>query len=259
MRCAPAPVAPWRANRSTRSPWSVPCATPPPSARSPPRRRHRGGWWSSPALPEAPAPPRSRWRWRASPSRPWRLLDLDLAGGDVARRLGVAVDPADAGLAGAGRWASRLGAARGRRAVGRIVAAPRRPDLAWLVRDGVCADLARAARAESRDGDRRHRPRRRAADRAAGRGDPGGGGGAPGRRPPGRGGRPRRLRGRPRRQRRAGADLPVRRPPARRGDRAPRDGGARPPHRRPPAVRHRRARATPRPRRCAALLAVEAA
>ena len=28
-----------------------------------------------------------------------------------------------------------------------IVAAPRRPDLAWLVREGVCTDLARAARA----------------------------------------------------------------------------------------------------------------
>jgi hypothetical protein len=80
---------------------------------------------------------------------PVAVLDLDLAGGDVARRLGVAVDPADAGLAGetGGRRAwERLAVDS---PVGRIVAAPRRPDLAWLIRDGVCADLARAARAES--------------------------------------------------------------------------------------------------------------
>jgi Mrp family chromosome partitioning ATPase len=80
---------------------------------------------------------------------PVALLDLDLAGGAIARRVGVAVDPADAGLAGqtSGRRAwERLAVDAG---FARVVAAPRRPDLAWLVREGACADLARAARAEA--------------------------------------------------------------------------------------------------------------
>jgi Mrp family chromosome partitioning ATPase len=80
---------------------------------------------------------------------PVALLDLDLAGGAIARRAAVAVDPADAGLAGqtSGRRAwERLAIDAG---FARLVAAPRRPDLAWLVREGACADLARAARAEA--------------------------------------------------------------------------------------------------------------
>jgi Mrp family chromosome partitioning ATPase len=79
---------------------------------------------------------------------PVALLDLDLAGGAVARRAGLPFDPADAGLAGqaGGRRAwERLAVDAG---FARVVTAPRRPDLAWLVREGVCAELARAARAE---------------------------------------------------------------------------------------------------------------
>lgn len=80
---------------------------------------------------------------------PVALLDLDLAGGAIARRVALGVDPADAGLAGqsSGRRAwERLAADAG---FARIVAAPRRPDLAWLVREGVCTELARAARGDA--------------------------------------------------------------------------------------------------------------
>jgi Mrp family chromosome partitioning ATPase len=80
---------------------------------------------------------------------PVALLDLDLAGGAVARGAGLAVDMADAGLAGqsSGRRAwERLAVDAG---FARVVPAPRRPDLAWLVREGVCAELARAARADA--------------------------------------------------------------------------------------------------------------
>lgn len=78
---------------------------------------------------------------------PVGLLDLDLAGGDVARRAGIELDPGEPGLAGqaSGRRAwERLAIDAG---FALIVPAPRRPDLAWLVREGVCTDLARAARA----------------------------------------------------------------------------------------------------------------
>ena len=59
---------------------------------------------------------------------------------------GVELDPADPGLAGqaSGRRAwERLAVDAG---FAHVVPAPRRPDLAWLVREGVCTDLARAAR-----------------------------------------------------------------------------------------------------------------
>ena len=78
---------------------------------------------------------------------PVGLLDLDLAGGDIARRCGLELDPAEPGLAGqaSGRRAwDRLAVDAG---FAHVVPAPRRPDLAWLVREGVCTDLARAARA----------------------------------------------------------------------------------------------------------------
>jgi Mrp family chromosome partitioning ATPase len=78
---------------------------------------------------------------------PVGLLDLDLAGGDLARRTGMELDPGDPGLAGqaSGRRAwERLAVDAG---FAHVVPAPRRPDLAWLVREGVCTDLARAARA----------------------------------------------------------------------------------------------------------------
>jgi Mrp family chromosome partitioning ATPase len=77
---------------------------------------------------------------------PVGLLDLDLAGGDIARRCGLQLDPAEPGLAGqaSGRRAwERLAVDAG---FAQVVPAPRRPDLAWLVREGVCTDLARAAR-----------------------------------------------------------------------------------------------------------------
>ena len=80
---------------------------------------------------------------------PVALLDLDLAGGAVASRAGLTVDAADAGLAGqaSGRRAwERLAADAG---FARVVAAPRRPDLAWLVREGVYTELARAARGDA--------------------------------------------------------------------------------------------------------------
>ncbi len=78
---------------------------------------------------------------------PVGLLDLDLAGGDLARRAGVGEDRSEPGLSGqaSGRRAwERLAKNAG---FAQLVAAPRRPDLAWLVREGVCTDLARAARA----------------------------------------------------------------------------------------------------------------
>src|SRR5262249_36761729 len=80
---------------------------------------------------------------------PVALLDLDLAGGAVARRAGLGVDAAEPGLAAqsSGRRAwERLPVDAG---FARVVTAPRRPDLAWLVREGVCAELARAARGDA--------------------------------------------------------------------------------------------------------------
>ena len=73
------------------------------------------------------------------------LLDLDLAGGSLGPRLGIADDPLDAGLAGEERGEEAY--ARLARAVdlGHLVPAPPRPDLAWLVRDGVVSGLCRAA------------------------------------------------------------------------------------------------------------------
>src|SRR5262249_47909940 len=80
---------------------------------------------------------------------PVALLDLDLAGGAVARRAGLGVDAAEPGLAAqsSGRRAwERLPVDAG---FARVGTAPRRPDLAWLVREGVCAELARAARGDA--------------------------------------------------------------------------------------------------------------
>ncbi len=80
-------------------------------------------------------------------SAPVGLIDLDLAGGDLARHAGIDLDPGHPWLAGqaSGRRAwERLAVDAG---FAFVVPAPRRPDLAWLVREGVCTDLARAARA----------------------------------------------------------------------------------------------------------------
>ncbi len=81
---------------------------------------------------------------RAS-TAPAALLDLDLLGGDVGELAGVTVPVTAAGLAGetAGRRAWQ------RLAVdvewGAVLASPRRPDLAWLVREGIAGELVRAA------------------------------------------------------------------------------------------------------------------
>ncbi len=74
------------------------------------------------------------------------LLDLDLAGGSLGPMLGLPGDPALAGLAAetsGARAFERLAVDVGPI---RVVPAPPRPDLAWIVRPGLCADLARAAR-----------------------------------------------------------------------------------------------------------------
>ena len=167
---------------------------------------------------------------------PVALLDLDLAGGAIARRVALGVDPADAGLAGqsSGRRAwERLAADAG---FARIVAAPRRPDLAWLVREGVCTELARAARG----------------DAATVVADVGRGAGPaielfgdaalvvvtarPGRGAAGRGRRARRVRRRAGRRRRPRPRVRVGRPGSRRAGAPAGRRCARAPDRRPPAV-----------------------
>jgi Mrp family chromosome partitioning ATPase len=73
------------------------------------------------------------------------LVDLDLCGGEIAGLAGVTPLRDSAGLAGetSGRRAWQ------RLAVevswGTVLALPRRPDLAWIVRDGVAGELVRAA------------------------------------------------------------------------------------------------------------------
>jgi pilus assembly protein CpaE len=76
---------------------------------------------------------------------PVALLDVDLAGGALAALAGIDDEPTSAGLAGetSGRQAfERLAVDC---AVGRVLAAPARPELAWLVREGVVRDLVRTA------------------------------------------------------------------------------------------------------------------
>ena len=73
------------------------------------------------------------------------LLDLDLAGGSLGPRLGIAADPLDAGLAGEERGEEAYGRLARAVDLGHLVPAPPRPDLAWLVRDGVVSGLCRAA------------------------------------------------------------------------------------------------------------------
>jgi pilus assembly protein CpaE len=80
---------------------------------------------------------------------PIALIDLDVAGGTVAADVGLGDRPASPGLAGeaSGRRAwQRLAVGS---TVARVVAAPCRPTLAWLIREGVPRELIRAAAAES--------------------------------------------------------------------------------------------------------------
>jgi hypothetical protein len=77
------------------------------------------------------------------------LIDLDLAGGSLADVAGLTVEPSDPGLAG---QASGAGAWAGLRAdVGwcMLVPAPYRPELAWLVAEGLCRDTVAAAAADA--------------------------------------------------------------------------------------------------------------
>jgi len=81
---------------------------------------------------------------------PVAALDLDLAGGGLAALAGVGDDPRDAGLAGEERGEEAFERLARPASYGRLVPAPPRPDLAWLVRDGLVAGLCRAARCAHR-------------------------------------------------------------------------------------------------------------
>jgi CheY-like chemotaxis protein len=85
------------------------------------------------------------WALAALAPGPVALVDVDLAGGALAALADIDDEPTSAGLAGetSGRQAfERLTVDC---AFGRVVAAPARPELAWLVREGVVRDLVRAA------------------------------------------------------------------------------------------------------------------
>ena len=77
---------------------------------------------------------------------PVSILDLDPAGGVVAERLGLPEEATAAGLAGEDSGARAWERLRVAVAGTTVVPAPPRPDLAWLVREGVPAGLASAAR-----------------------------------------------------------------------------------------------------------------
>jgi MinD-like ATPase involved in chromosome partitioning or flagellar assembly len=81
---------------------------------------------------------------------PVAALDLDLAGGGLAGLAGLTDDLRDAGLAGEERGEEAFERLARPAPYGRLVPAPARPDLAWLVRDGVVAGLCRAARSAHR-------------------------------------------------------------------------------------------------------------
>jgi hypothetical protein len=75
---------------------------------------------------------------------PLCVIDADLAGGDLGARIGIPERASDAGLAAHGGGESF--AAIGRRApFGWFAAICPRPELAWLVRDGVIRDAVREA------------------------------------------------------------------------------------------------------------------
>jgi hypothetical protein len=74
------------------------------------------------------------------------VIDADLAGGDLADHLGLALHQGDAGLAALEAAADVLASLAHPIDDGLFVAACPRPELAWLVRDGLMRDLCRSAR-----------------------------------------------------------------------------------------------------------------
>ncbi len=80
---------------------------------------------------------------------PLAILDLDPAGGTLAGRFAVPDHPDDAGLAGEESGARAWERLARPVELGRIVAAPPRPDLAWIVREGVVGSLVTAAAASA--------------------------------------------------------------------------------------------------------------
>ncbi len=77
------------------------------------------------------------------------VIDLDLAGGGVADRLALAMEPTEPGLAGQSTGAGAWSALRVETGWCTVVPAPYRPELAWLVGEGVCAELVAAAAADA--------------------------------------------------------------------------------------------------------------
>jgi CheY-like chemotaxis protein len=109
------------------------------------RSRHRGRVVVVSAAAGGAGTSTVAWALAALAPGPVALVDVDLAGGALAALAGIEDEPASAGLAGetSGRQAfERLSVDC---AFGRLVAAPARPELAWLVRDGVVRDVVRAA------------------------------------------------------------------------------------------------------------------
>lgn len=74
------------------------------------------------------------------------LIDADIAGGDLAERLALPERMSDAGLAGSPISAQSAFAELSRRvSFGVFLALCPRPDLAWLIRDGLARDVTRMA------------------------------------------------------------------------------------------------------------------
>jgi hypothetical protein len=81
----------------------------------------------------------------ASVTAPVALIDLDLAGGRLAELVGVPLEPTDPGLAAHTRGASAWAELRVDGGWCALVPAPPRPELAWLVSEGVPAGLVAEA------------------------------------------------------------------------------------------------------------------
>lgn len=73
-------------------------------------------------------------------------IDLDLAGGSLARLAGVTVPAGEAGLAADGSPSQAVARLRRRTAYGHVIVAPPRPELAWLVREDLPAQIVAHAR-----------------------------------------------------------------------------------------------------------------
>jgi len=77
---------------------------------------------------------------------PLCVIDADLAGGDVAGRLGLKLQQGDAGLAALEGVGDPLAALAHPIARGFLVAVCPRPELAWLIGDDAARELCRSAR-----------------------------------------------------------------------------------------------------------------